>query len=494
MLAEEMTPLKDDGQAGRGAETACGAIAGRAPIAAVEPYSPADDAGFTAGCFITAVDGHPIRDIIDWRWYSADDTMNVAYVDTKGDAGSVTLEREPGEDWGFEFAGAIFDDVMQCENACTFCFVRQLPDDVRDTLMIRDDDFRLSFLQGTFATFTNLSAADEARIIEQRISPLHFSMHAVTPEVRRRIMGKRAPHGVEVAERLLAAGIQLYMQIVLMPGENDGDELRKTLEWAYEHPNILSVGIVPVGYTKHQKTFTRSFDTPQLAGGVIECVRGFQDRAMDERGCAWVHASDEFYRNAYPTTLLEHLPPTEFYGEFELFEDGIGIIRSFVDDWNASPQVIDEAAEALEAADARMLFVAGCAQKEFFGPLLSRSALSGRLVPLYVKNEWFGGNVDVTGLLCGCDIAAAVRQAAADAREQGKPFECALIPEVVFNVDHVTLDDMHLGEIEKAAGLPLHVVSCEASGYMPAIVEIQRSLGAQHGKAYSRGGGPAERR
>ena len=127
-------------------------------VAAVEPGSTADDAGFVPGCRILAVDGHPLRDLIDWRWLSADDAIEVSYVDLDGDAGEVELERDEGESWGFEFDGAVFDGVKQCRNACTFCFMRQLPKGLRPSLYLRDDDFRLSFLSGTFVTLTNLSA------------------------------------------------------------------------------------------------------------------------------------------------------------------------------------------------------------------------------------------------------------------------------------------------------------------------------------------------
>ena len=138
----------------------------RAEIAFVAPESPADDAGFEPGCFITTVDGEPVRDLIDWRWLSAEDEITVGYIDLDGEAGEVDLFRDEGEDWGFEFDGVVFDGVKQCRNACIFCFMRQLPDDMRASLTLRDDDFRLSFLAGTFVTFTNLSAEDEARIIE----------------------------------------------------------------------------------------------------------------------------------------------------------------------------------------------------------------------------------------------------------------------------------------------------------------------------------------
>ena len=364
----------------RAACTAAGEdVPPRALVRAVAPLSPADDAGFEPDCSVTSVDGRPVRDLIDWRWLASDDVIELGYIDLDGEAGVVELEREPGEDWGLEFEGVVFDGVRQCRNACTFCFMRQLPGDVRPSLTLRDDDFRLSFLSGTFVTFTNLSAADEARILEQRISPLRVSLHASNPEVRRRIIGRHAAHGLDALDRLLAAGIEFHAQIVLMPDENDGD--------------------------------------------------------------------------------------------FGMFEDGVGIIRSFVDDWGqaAAAGLPARAADALRAAGIRARYVVGCATRHFLGPLVAASPLAGVLGPLYVKNEFFGGNVDVTGLLCGCDIAAAVRGAA---RQDDETRTLFLLPSVIFNDDSVTLDDMSLEDMEKDAGAPLAVVSCNASDFLREIVDL----------------------
>ena len=441
----------------------------RAYIQSVEPLSPADDAGFSEGCCITAVDGNPVRDIIDWRWHTSEDQIVVSYIDCDGDRGDVCLEREPGESWGFEFTDVVFDRIIQCRNACIFCFMRQLPEQARASLSLRDDDYRLSFLQGNFVTFTNIMPEDEQRIIEQRISPLRYSLHCITPELRRQVIGKHAAHGVAVAERLLDAGIELHAQIVLMPDVNDGEELRRTIEWCYGKPGIISVGIVPLGYTKHQKRFSKSFNDPAAACAVIECIKPFQHRAMLERCDAWVHASDEFYRNAYGDTLLEELPPAAFYGDFSLFEDGIGIVRTFVDDWMGNPQAIMECARVLERNDARVILVYGCAMVEALVPLLESSPLKGRIIPLFVKNEYFGGNVDVTGLLCAADMAPAIRQEAKRLEQAGTPASFAVIPEVVFNHNHVTLDDMTLSQLQGEAGLELHVVSCDASEYLMQV-------------------------
>lgn len=444
----------------------------RAVVESVVPESPADDAGFTPGCIIASVDGQPVRDMIDWRWLTADDVITVGYIDTDGDAGEVELERYEGEDWGFEFTGVVFDGVKQCRNACIFCFMRQLPDDMRPSLTLRDDDFRLSFLSGTFVTFTNLSAEDEQRIIDQQISPLRLSLHASNPEVRRRIIGRHAPRGIDALENLLAHGIEFHAQIVLMPGENDGDVLRETLEWAYARPGILDICIVPLGFTKHQTCFTKSFNDPVAARAAMDTIVPVQQRALKERGTLWAFAADEFYGNAYGAQLLENLPPSAHYGDFGMFEDGVGIIRSFVDDWEAAEAAgLDAAAaRALEAAGMRVRYIAGMATVHFFTPLFARGPLAGVVEPLFVQNDFFGGNVDVTGLLCCCDIVAAIRADAA-----AHPGWTYVVPSVIFNDNGVTLDDASLEDMRKAAAAPVAVVSCNATGFLPELVELARS-------------------
>ena len=444
----------------------CGALreAPRALVIAVAPDSPADDAGFEPGCYVTTVDGRPVRDLIDWRWLAADDVMELGYVDLDGDEGVVELEREEGEDWGFEFEGVVFDGVRQCRNACTFCFMRQLPEDCRETLVLRDDDWRLSFLQGNFVTLTNLTDEEAETIIERQISPLRVSLHAVTPEVRQKMIGKHAAHGIQMMERLLEGGIKLHAQIVLVPGENDGAELMDTLAWAYLRPGIENVGIVPLGYTKHQTRFDKSFNDPDAAQEVLEFVEGFQKHAQEERGYPWVYAADEFYRSAYGDDLLDRLPSAEHYGDFSMFEDGIGIIRTQVDEWEACQPKIERLAQVLEEEDARVYYVFGQAQRETMAALIERSPLAGRLVPMLVENEYFGGNVDVTGLLCGCDVARAIRGVSA--------YDFVVLPKIMFNSDGLTLDDMTVDDIRDAAGMPVDVVSCSATEFLDQIEEI----------------------
>ena len=388
-------PPRDSGRPAMGAR-----------ILGVKPESPADDAGFEPGCYLTSVDGQPLRDIIDWRWLSGEECIEVGYVDLDNESGTVELWRDQGEEWGFEFDGLVFDGVRQCRNACTFCFMRQLPKSMRPSLYLRDDDFRLSFLVGTFVTLTNMTPEDETRIIEQRISPLRVSLQAVNPHVRRRIIGRHAQQGIESLDRLLGAGIEFHAQIVLVPGENDGDVLRESLEWAYERPGILGIGIVPLGYTRYQSVFDHSYGDPGDARALLETIAPFQRRALEERETPWVYAADEFYRNAWRDDLIGHIPPTGFYGDFEMFEDGIGIIRSTIDDWALaeSEGSIAQAAEALRKTNRKAFMIAGMAQREFLDPLVAASGIQDVFRPLYIRNSYFGGNVDVTGLLVARDV------------------------------------------------------------------------------------------
>ena len=435
-----------------------------AVILEVEEGSPADDAGFEPGCKICAVDGQPLRDVLDWQWYTADDEITLSYIDLDGDEGEVVLEREEGESWGITFDGAVFDGIRTCRNACVFCFMRQLPEESRDTLVLRDDDWRLSFLQGNFVTLTNLSEEDAKTIVERRISPLRVSLHAITPDLRKKMIGKHAPHGIAMLERLLEGGIEVHAQIVLVPGVNDGDELKKTLAWAYTHAGIENVGIVPLGFTKHQTRFEKSFNEPDDARAVVEAVEPFQAYATEERGHPWVHLADEFYCNAYPGDVLRHIPPAENYGDFSMFEDGIGILRSQMMEWGQNGDAIERLARVLDERGARVYYVFGEAQRDGMGALIEESPLAGRLVPLFVKNEYFGGNVDVTGLLCGCDVARAIRGVSAH--------DFVVLPRIMFNADGFTLDDMTVDDIRDSAGIPATVVSCSVPEYLAQIEEL----------------------
>jgi putative radical SAM enzyme (TIGR03279 family) len=412
----------------------------RAVIASVDPGSPADVAGLTPGMVLTEVEGAPLTDIIEWRWQADGFAVEVTLESGK----TLALERELGQDWGLTFDDVIFDGLITCKNACSFCFMTMLHKGMRPTLYLRDDDYRLSFLQGNFVTLTNLSDAQVQRIIDYDLEPLHVSLHAVTPAVRERLIGKNASRGMKVLEQLLDAGLSVHVQLVVCPGVNDGLELVKTLSWVSQHEGVLSCGIVPLGYTRFSRHFTSSFsDDPAAAAEVIEIVREFQEDSGIERRNARLQVADEFYLDAG-----YDFPPARFYADYPQFQDGIGMMRSFIDEFSTLEEEVTAAARDLEGK-ASVTIVSGTAFARVLEGLIEKSPLASHVRILGVENRFFGGNVDVTGLLCGSDIVAALKEDA--------PEGPVVLSRTCFNFDERTLDDMTVSEIEQASGCKLRL-------------------------------------
>lgn len=449
--------------------------------------SPAYQAGFEAGCKVVSVDGHAITDIIDWRWYTSDDEIEIEYIDLDGGRGKTALYRDDYSDWGFVFEDTIFDGIRQCRNACIFCFMRQLPPNMRDSLTIRDDDFRLSFLNGTFVTLTNATDDDIERIIEQRISPLRVSLHAVDGKVRETLMGKHAPRGFCAIERLLDAGIEMECQIVLVPGINDGKHLDDTLNWAYGHPNITNIAIVPLGFTRFQDRFDHSNDDSPSARRILEQVYPYQAHAIQERGYPWVYAADEFYRNAYADDeLLKMLPDEGFYGTYEMFEDGIGMLRFAIDRFSEASKTDagTNCARMLKERRVSAHIISGEATASIFNSLLSKTPMRGYVDVCASKNDFFGGNVNVTGLLTGKDIIETVN----NLKENDPLHSCLqddphlamrhiyLIFDVIFNCDGVTLDGMTFDDIQRLTAKDVYLISSNPLDYIQRITSIAKEL------------------
>lgn len=402
-------------------------------VAKVEDESPAWEAGIEPGMRIVSVNGKAPRDIIDWRWEADGGWCELEVFDpTDNTTASCELYREPGEDWGIEFTDVLFDGIQTCVNGCVFCFMAMLPKEARASLTLRDDDYRLSFLQGNFVTLTNVGDADVDRIISHGLSPMNVSIHAITPEVRRKMIGPHAARGVEVLERLCAAGIEVHAQIVLCPGLNDGQELHATLDWVENHPQVTSLAIVPMGYTKHSKRFDRSFsDDIEASRAVVRLIEPYQERARKTLGITRFQLSDEFYVDAD----LE-VPPAETYDGYPQFYDGIGMLRSFLDE---SVLVVTERADecvlvqkALADRNLNVLLVCGEAAEKTIRVFAVSASPAGRIRVQAIRNDYFGGDVNVTGLIVSQDLLAQL--------DQDLSNTVVILPEVMFNFDQLTLD------------------------------------------------------
>ncbi len=425
-------------------------------VATVAPGSPAANAYIEPGDEIRAVDGSPLRDIIDWQWLADAECASLLVVKPGGLAEEFTLTREPGEPWGLTFSETVFDGVRTCRNRCAFCFMTQLPKGLRRALYLRDDDYRLSFLQGNFVSLTNLEDPDVERIAEQNLSPLYASLHAVDADVRERLICAREDRGLERFDQLLDAGIDLHVQIVLVPGVNDGEVLERSLRWLAEREGVESVGIVPLGYTGHQQAFSASFGDPSAALAVIDQVEPWQKAFQARDGISWVYLADEFYLNAG-----SELPAAEHYDGFPQYENGIGLVRSYLDD---ASSIADELTAAIAGMSSPVTIVTGT----LFAPVLTRlieMLASGQTQPsvLAVQNSFFGGNVSVTGLLTATDLIPAISAL--------PPDTIALVPDVVSNADGLLLDDVPAAELGMRTLRDVRLISCDAGGLLGGLLE-----------------------
>jgi putative radical SAM enzyme (TIGR03279 family) len=432
--------------------------AGCGVIASVEPTSPAGRAGLHVGDLVLTADGAPLRDVIDWQWAADGPRVEVSFARAGAPDACVVLSRVQGEQWGISFTETVFDGVRTCQNRCAFCFMTQLPAGLRPALYLRDDDFRLSFLQGNFVTLTNLSDDDVARIVEQHLSPLYVSLHAVDGRIRKELVCAKEDRALGRFDELLDAGIDLHVQIVLVPGVNDGAMLEETLGWLAEREGVISVGIVPLGFTAHQQRFSESFQSPISARQVISAVVPWQEAMRERDGCTWVYLADEFYLNAEM-----QLPPAEHYDGSPQYENGIGMVRDFLD------SALTMTAE-LSAAIARLpegLFVT-VATGELFAPILRRALHavdpSERVRVLGVRNDFFGGNVSVAGLLTTSDLAREAATTPADG--------VLLLPDCLVNADGVLLDGVPASELGTAMGREVRLLSCDVGGLLSGLRDV----------------------
>ena len=409
-------------------------------VQTVEEGSPAWEAGIEPGMRIESVNGVRPRDIIDWRWEADGAWCELEVFDPRDSTVSrCELWRESGQDWGIDFIDVLFDGIRTCVNACQFCFMTMLPPEARPSLTLRDDDYRLSFLQGNFVTLTNVTDEEVERIISCGLSPMNVSIHAITPEVRRSLIGRRADRGIEVLERLIAGGVEVHAQIVLCPGINDGEELTRTLDWVEARPEITSLAIVPLGYTKHSRRFSRSYsDDVEASRAVVRLLEPYQERARATLGITRFQLSDEFYVDAGLP-----VPAAETYDGYPQFYDGIGMLRSFLDETDL---LACERANELKAVDEALaeknlsaLLVCGEAAQQTIDVFCSRVSPAGRVFTQAIRNDYFGGDVNVTGLIVAEDLLA---QLPADLTGI-----LVVLPEVMFNFDKLTLDGARLEDV-----------------------------------------------
>lgn len=428
-------------------------------ICSVEQGSLCHQAGVRAGDLLISINGHGIRDVLDYRFYLAETRVSLT-LERDGAPFEILLRKREADDIGLDFETPLMDRKHACANQCVFCFIDQLPKGMRKTLYFKDDDDRLSFLHGNYVTLTNLHDADIDRLIAMHISPINISVHTTNPELRVKMMkNKRAGEVLSYLRRLADAGLTLCTQIVLCRGLNDGAELDRTMrDLAELSPALGSCSVVPVGLTKYREhLYPLELFSPEECKDVIRQVNGFGEECLERYGTRLFYCADEFYvRAGLP------LPEEEYYEDYSQIENGVGMLTSLRAEFDA------EAAQVKGSTRPRTVSVAtGAAAFPTVRALAdeAEARCPGLNVRVYeIVNRFFGETVTVAGLLTGRDVAEQL---------EGKDLgEELLFPAVMLRADgDVFLDDMTPAELSRRlGGIPVRACPNDGGELLHALI------------------------
>ena len=415
-------------------------------ITVVEAGSRAEKAGVRPGDELVSINGEEIRDVLDYRFYLADKKTDLALL-RDGNPYAVTIKKGTYDDIGLDFSTPLMDEKQACRNKCVFCFIDQLPKGMRKSLYFKDDDSRLSFLHGNYITMTNMTDRDIDRIIKMRFSPINVSVHTTNPELRVKMMkNRRAGAVLAYLPRLAGAGIELHCQIVLCRGLNDGAELDRTMrDLSALAPSVDSVSVVPAGLTDHRDgLYPLTPFTPEECAAVIRQVDAFASECLSKHGSRLFFCADEFYLSAKLP-----IPDEEYYEGYPQLENGVGMIRSTLEDFRYE---LSSAPSADPAASPRTVTIAtGVAAEGLMRELARMTMEKYPHLTIRVKtilNDFFGHSVTVSGLLTGQDMRRQL---------SGIPIgDALLIPSSSLRAgEDVFLDDMTLSELSSALGVPV---------------------------------------
>jgi len=407
-------------------------------VSHVHPGSIADELGIAPGTQLLAVNGRELADFIDWEFLSSDEELEISATLPSGESVVFEVERPEGEPFGVELEPPT---IRRCANRCEFCFIEGLPKGLRKPLYVRDDDYRLSFAYGNFATLSNLKERDFERIIEYRLSPLYVSVHATPWEARKKLLNNpRVPNVVEQLTRLKAGGIQYHCQMVIVPGLNDGEVLEQSMQdlWHLGEA-VLSIALVPVGVTQFSHLYTGRPMDAERSASILATVERWEERALAGRGDRWVYGSDELYLLAGRA-----LPDPEHYGDFSQIENGVGAVT-------ALRQRVAEALPEFPRLDGKRIgVVTGTSMAALMPPLLEQIAerTGARFELIPTANSLFGDTTTTAGLLVGADI----RRALAGRTD----LDLALIPAECINESGVFLDDETFVAVRESLPIPVY--------------------------------------
>jgi len=443
-----------------------------AVVKSVTPGSPAAETIIKPGDILRRIDCNKINDVLDYDYYSYDDRILLELTSPDGKIKLVDICKPEGTQLGLEFENYLMDKERHCANKCIFCFIDQLPQGMRESLYYKDDDIRLSFLQGNYVTLTNLSEHEIRRIIDLRISPINVSVHTLSPRLRSYMLGgKKGRKGLDAFLEMAKAGITLNCQIVCCPGINSGWKLSRTIERLIQLGQCInSVSIVPVGLTKHRQGLKKlqSFNK-KLAVQTIRQVDHYGKKCLKRRGSRVFYCADELYMIAG-----QELPDNEFYEDYPQLENGVGMMRLFIKEFEDA--LIDiQPVQALPETEEKQIYsiVTGVLAERYIKNLADTfSEKYGKIISgVYsVKNNFFGESVTVSGLVTGGNIIKQLK-----GKDLGSKL---LLPQNMLRNtgikrgttgDEVFLDDMTISELSNALEVPIRIVKQDGADFLSAL-------------------------
>ncbi len=420
-------------------------------IRSVDDHSPAKRAGIKVGETLKQVNGHPIVDVLDYKYYTYDPKLVLLLEKPDGKEHTVKVRKQEGEELGLNFETYLMDKARCCANRCIFCFVDQLPKGMRDTLYFKDDDARLSFLMGNYITLTNLSERELDRIVDLRVSPINISVHATEPELRAMMLGHRNGGRVmEIMSRFANAHITMNCQVVACPGINDGEHLQRTMEDLESlYPYVKSVSIVPVGLTCHREGLhpLQPYNT-ENAAAVIDQVEAYASKCLDKHGSRIFWCSDELYLRAE-----RQIPEDEYFEDYTQLENGVGMLRLLRTEFDSALRLA-EPVESVRPYSTACGVDAAAWIREIVDRAEEKCHTKGHVYP--IVNHFLGETITVSGLVTGSDLIAQLKGC--------KLGERLLIPiNMLRHGEDVFLDDITLQDV--AHELNVEVIPVEQDGF-----------------------------
>lgn len=446
-------------------------------IKRILPGSIAEELELEAGDTLLSVSGVEVEDVFDYHFLINDVYIEILIKKSNGEEWILEIDKEYNEDLGIVFENSFMDEYRSCKNKCIFCFIDQMPKGMRETLYFKDDDSRLSFLQGNYITLTNMKEKDIERIIRYHLAPINISVHTTNPELRCRMLHNRfAGEALKQIDRLYEAEILMNGQIVLCKGVNDREELERTISDLSKYlPHMQSVSVVPVGITKYREgLYPMEHFERKDALEVLKTVHKWQDRLFEEYGNHFIHAGDEWYLLAG----LE-LPDEERYDGYLQLENGVGMLRLFE---NEISEALKEKPKPENEGKIRISMATGMAAFPYINKAVLEIQKQYPLTEVFlypIVNHFFGERITVAGLVTGSDLIAQLKE-----RELG---DRLLLPSVMFRSgEEVFLDDVTKEEVEKALQVKINIVKSSGQDFLYAV------LGMEPDKTKSREGGKYE--